>query len=69
MRIERQPWVSDPHINHMNGTTHWRIGVSDTDAAKAHLIQQVLKVDGVQVRGYSPEAYELEDLFMQIVQQ
>ncbi len=68
-RIERQPWVSNLHINRMNGTTHWRVGISDTDAANAHLLRQILENDGVQVLEYGPEAYELEDVFMQIVKQ
>ena len=68
-RIEGQPWVSNLHINQMNGATHWRVGISDTEAANAHLLRQMLAVEGVQVLEYGPEAYELEDVFMQIVQQ
>jgi len=68
-RIAAQPWVSNLHITRQNGATHWRIGISDTDAADTHLLRQVLSVEGVQVLQYGPEAYELEDVFMQIVQQ
>jgi len=67
-RIESQPWVSALHINRHNGTTHWRVGISDMDAANAHLLREVLASEGVQVLEYGLEAYELEDVFMQIVQ-
>jgi ABC-2 type transport system ATP-binding protein len=67
-RIAQQPWVSNLHVSRMNGATHWRVGVNDPAAANTHLLRQVLAVDGVQVLEYGPEAYELEDVFMQIVQ-
>lgn len=68
-RIIANPWVSNLHVSRMNGTTHWRIGVRDTESADKHLLRQVLAVEGVQVMEYSPETYDLEDVFMQIVEQ
>ena len=68
-RIIDNSWVSNLHVSRMNGAIHWRIGVSDTDAANARLLRQILAVEDVQVLEYGPEAYELEDVFMQIVQQ
>jgi len=59
--------VSNLQITRHNGATHWRIGISDPDAANAYLLREVLAVGGVQVLEYGPEAYELEDVFMQIV--
>lgn len=68
-RVKAQPWVSNLHISRQNGATHWRVGVSDPDAANAYLLREMLAVEGVQVLAYGPESYELEDVFMQIVQQ
>lgn len=66
-RVENLPWVSNLHINRVNGATEWRVGVSDPEAAQAHLLRTVLADEGIQVLDYGPEAYELEDVFMQIV--
>jgi ABC-2 type transport system ATP-binding protein len=67
-RLVAQPWVRDLRVDRVNGAIHWRVAVSDTEAAQTHLLRTVLADDGVQVLDFGPESYELEDVFMQMVQ-
>lgn len=67
-RVTALPWVRNLHTNHINGATHWRIGVSDPQAAEGELLRTVLADPDIRVVAYGPEVYELEDVFMQMVQ-
>ena len=66
-RVSQYPWISNLHISNVNGATHWRICVTDSEMAEQHLLRNVLANEEVQVLEYGPQAQELEDVFMQIV--
>lgn len=66
-RLLGTEWVRDITTNQANGVTHWHIGVDDSQSAGTKLLRTILKEPDIQVLEYGPEAYELEDVFMQIV--
>jgi ABC-2 type transport system ATP-binding protein len=67
-RILSQPWVQDVHTSQNNGHMSWRVIVTDPQMAEARLLRDVLQEPGIQVLEYGRETYELEDVFMKIVE-
>lgn len=68
-RLEAQPWVH--HITAApgnDGLLHWQVSVSDEAAAEAQLLRAVLATEGVNVVDYGRRKYELEDIFMGIIE-
>ncbi len=67
-RILAQPWVNDVQVNQVNGLVDWRVFVSDAERAEMHLLREVLTEPAARVVEFGRETYELEDVFMKIVQ-
>jgi ABC-2 type transport system ATP-binding protein len=68
-RLEAQHWVSgitaEPAAN---GQTTWQINVTDDAEAEAKLLRLVLADQAVTVTAFGRKRYELEDVFMGIVE-
>lgn len=67
-RIRSQDWVSDIRSKARNGATAWTIRVTDPDAAKARLLRLLLADEQVVVTGFGRKEYELEEIFVSIVE-
>ncbi len=67
-KIAQLPWVNDLYISRANDATHWRIGINDTTKANSDLLRMLLMDKSIQVLEYRPESYELEDVFMQMME-
>lgn len=66
-QIQGLPWVTRIKTGEHAGETAWQVSVSDPQAAEAQLLK--LLVNGsVQVTEFRRKQYELEDIFMQVVQ-
>ena len=66
-QVQAQPWVTRLHAGEHAGETAWQVSVSDQEAAEAQLLK--LLVNGpVLVTEFRRKQYELEDIFMQVVQ-
>ena len=62
-----QPWVSGIVAGQHNGESAWQVSVSDPQAAEMQLLK--LLVDGpVVVTEFRRKQYELEDIFMQVIE-
>jgi ABC-2 type transport system ATP-binding protein len=67
MQILSQPWVSGIIDGQHNGDSAWQVSVSDPQAAEAQLLKML--VNGpVVVTEFRRKQYELEDIFMQVVE-
>lgn len=65
--VQSLPWVSEVKTSQVNQETHWQISVTDPQAAEAQLLK--LLVNGpVIVTEFRRKRYELEDIFMQVVE-
>ena len=65
-QVQAQPWVTGIRTGIHQEETTWQVSVSDPEAAEAQLLK--LLVNGpVVVTEYRRKAYELEDIFMQVV--
>ncbi len=67
-RITALPWVTGVDAARRNGATTWQVSVTDEAAAEAQLLRQVLADERVIVTEFSRKTYELEEIFMNIVE-
>jgi len=67
-RVAAQPWVSDIQSTPRNQATSWLVSVSDAAAAEAGLLRLLLADEDVVVTEFRRREYELEDIFLQIVE-
>ena len=67
-RVARQPWVAAVAVAHSNGTTEWRVDVTDERAAEAQLLPLVLADGRVQVLDYGRRHPNLEQVFVDLVE-
>jgi ABC-2 type transport system ATP-binding protein len=72
-RVLSKPWVSGiiagkEHRNgRHNGESAWQVSVSDPDAAEAGLLKMLVS-DSVVVTEFRRRQFDLEDIFMQVVE-
>jgi ABC-2 type transport system ATP-binding protein len=66
-QILSQPWVSGIIDGQHNGESAWQISVSDPQAAEAQLLKLLVN-DSVVVTEFRRKQYELEDIFMQVIE-
>lgn len=67
--ISRQDWVSGLTASPTpNGLTSWQVSVSDDAAAEAQLLRLILQDPALTVTAFGRKRYELEDIFMGIVE-
>lgn len=67
-RVSSQDWVADIQSQPRNGATAWAVSVTDADAAKAQLLRLLLADEHLVVTGFGRKEYELEDIFVNIVE-
>ena len=65
--LKKMSWVTRTSAARNNGTTTWEVGVSDEQAAEAQLYRHILMDEKVIVLEFSQKKYNLEDVFMDIV--
>jgi len=68
-QVSSQPWVRSVQVSQkQDGTATWIVEVSDPQAAEAQLLRLALADPGVRALDFRRRTYELEDIFMQIVE-
>jgi hypothetical protein len=60
--------VSSVHEAAHNGVVTWDIGVTDDRAAEAQLLRHVLADEALTVVEFSRKKFELEEVFLNIVE-
>jgi ABC-2 type transport system ATP-binding protein len=68
-RLRSQPWVTGIETISKNGRVSWQIRVSDPDVAEAQLVPMALAGGGVTVCEFGRKAQNLEEVFMNIVEE
>jgi ABC-2 type transport system ATP-binding protein len=63
-----QPWVSSLTEAPVNGYVSWNIRVTDEAAAENNLVRLVLAEPGATVLEFERQKYNLEDIFLKIVE-
>ena len=67
-RIADQAWVSGIDVTSSHGQTTWQVSVTDDEAAKAQLLRLVLADEQLTVTRFGHKTYELEEIFVNIVE-
>jgi ABC-2 type transport system ATP-binding protein len=67
-RVSAQSWVTGIQVNARNGATAWNVSVTDRAAAEAHLLRLLLADEQMRVTDFRRRQYELEDVFLKIVE-
>ncbi len=67
-RLTAQPWVGSVTILERNGTTKFRVNVTDESAADSQLLQSVTSGGGVTVSAFGRDKADLEDVFLKLVE-
>jgi len=67
-RVRALPWVSHIREVEHNGHVAWEVGVTDDQAAESQLLREVLADETVAVTGFGRKRFELEEIFMSIVE-
>ena len=67
-RLRQLSWVTQASAARHNGATTWQVGVSDEAAAEATLLRHILADEAVVVTEFSRKKYDLEEVFMDLVQ-
>ena len=67
-RVLSQDWVSGISVVTEDGHTRWQVRVSDEAAAKTQLLRLVLADEHTNVVAFGRKRYELEEVFVSIVE-
>jgi ABC-2 type transport system ATP-binding protein len=68
-RVADQQWVSDVQVTHQNDCAHWLVRVADDAAAESQLLRLILADEHVVVTAFGRRTYDLEDVFMNLVEE
>ncbi|MFN0177625.1 MAG: ABC transporter ATP-binding protein [Gemmatimonadales bacterium] len=67
-RLAGLPWVIAIDEQTIEGQSEWRIAVGDDGAAEATLLRTILADEGVRVLSFGRRRYQLEDVFMNLIE-
>ena len=67
-RVRSQEWVADIEVVTGDSETTWQVAVTDEAAAKDQLLRLVLSEEQLTVTHFGQKSYELEEIFMNIVE-
>jgi len=67
-RISGQDWVRNVQVERRNGTTTWAVQVADVAATGSRLLRLLLADEALEVTDFRRKEYELEDIFVEIVE-
>ncbi len=66
-QVQSQPWVTSIKSSQSDGGSIWQVSVTDPEAAENHLLKLLVN-DPVVVTEFRRKQYELEDVFMQVIE-
>jgi len=67
-KLVGQEWVSNIKEDTSKGLTTWQVSVTDDETAKAKLLRLIISDDNLTVTNFGHKTYELEEIFLNIVE-
>ncbi|MEZ4585540.1 MAG: ABC transporter ATP-binding protein [Gemmatimonadales bacterium] len=67
-RIAALSWVASVESEAVEGGARWAVAVHDDALADEQLLRLILQDDGVRVRSFGRRRYQLEDVFMNLLE-
>ena len=68
-KISEQPWITNIESQEKREQTKWQITVSDDNLAEENLLRLILAEGNVRVTDYRIKKYDLEEIFLQVVEE
>jgi ABC-2 type transport system ATP-binding protein len=68
-QVSNQSWVSNIDVMKKDNKIKWQIKVTDDNEAEEKLLRLILKNEKVKVTDYRLKQYELEEIFLQVVEE
>jgi ABC-2 type transport system ATP-binding protein len=68
-RLIQLPWIETVDLLSTENGASWSITVTDENKAEQHLLREVLRDEQIRVKQFSRMRYELEDVFMRMVEE
>jgi ABC-2 type transport system ATP-binding protein len=68
LQVASQSWVSEVQVAHKNGKERWHVNVADEGAARSELLRLVLAEPSTNVVEFGQKKYELEEVFLSMVE-
>jgi ABC-2 type transport system ATP-binding protein len=67
-RVSGQPWVQNLSMTTDDGQIKWQVSVTDVTAAEDQLLGLILESHGLKVKNFGRKTYNLEEVFLQLVE-
>ncbi len=67
-RVLSQAWVTNIEVAPEDGRTIWQVSVTDPEIAEAQLMHLVLMDEQLNVAEFAPKKYNLEEVYLDIVE-
>jgi ABC-2 type transport system ATP-binding protein len=67
-RVAPHDWITELQAQPQGGRTRWTVSVTDEEAAETRLLRLLLEDPEVAVTEFRRQAYELEDIFVHLVE-
>ena len=67
-RVSSLPWVSSLTAATVNGAATWQINISDEAEAEKHLLRLILEDPGLTVTQFGRKTFNLEEVFLSLVE-
>jgi ABC-2 type transport system ATP-binding protein len=67
--VSNQSWVSNIDVQKKNDKIKWQIKVTDDNLAEEQLLRLILENEKVKVLDYRLKQYELEEIFLQVLEE
>lgn len=67
-RVAKKSWVANIQTEELDEVNSWLVNVSDQEAAEAQLLRLLLSDEQLVVTEFSRRSYELEEVFMDIIE-
>jgi ABC-2 type transport system ATP-binding protein len=67
-RVADQEWVSAVKVVSSDSIAQWQVSVANEEAAESQLLRLILEDEGLMVTEFGRKKYELEEVFMNLVE-
>jgi hypothetical protein len=67
-KLLEEAWITTIQVKEQNGSTTWKIAVNDSETAEYELLPKIHTGEKIRMLEYSQQNYDLEDVFLKLVE-
>ncbi len=68
-KLNALAWVSNVELLEKNGHVTWQVSVNDKEVAETELLKILISFENIRILGYQEKSYELEDVFLKLMEE